>query len=78
MIATDLSQMAPEPVRVRLSRDDTGLGQAVWVKVPLLVTVERSTLIRPVASLGDPALRRVLNALHRVLDLGTAFEANTP
>ena len=70
VIVTEVSQRAPEPVRVRLAPPATGLERALWVKIPLLVTLPAAALARVVATLDPDEMSRVDAAVVRVLDLG--------
>ena len=69
LLATDVAQRAPEPVRVVLGTEATGLDHRLWVKVPLFVTVSRSLLARLVATVDPAHLARVEAAVIRAIDL---------
>jgi mRNA-degrading endonuclease toxin of MazEF toxin-antitoxin module len=69
LIVTDVIQRAPEPVRIGLSSEATGLSYPLWVKVPLVVTVDRTLLERRLAMVAPTHMQRVEAALARVLNL---------
>lgn len=69
LVVTDVRQSAPEPVRIPLSAVATGLDYPLWVKVPLIVTVDRSLLQRLLTVVPTPEMERIEAALLRVLDL---------
>lgn len=69
LVVTRSPQRAPEPVRVALSEGDTSTGEDLWVKIPLVVTIDREALSQGFGQIRIDAMSRVEEALKRVLDL---------
>lgn len=67
---TSKLRLAEAPGNVRLTRKASGLPKDSVVNVSQLVTLDRSTLSRPIRKLAARRMRSVDEGLRLVLDLG--------
>jgi mRNA-degrading endonuclease toxin of MazEF toxin-antitoxin module len=69
LVVTDVAQRAPEPIRVALTAEETTIGRPMWVKIPLVLTLDRRALQVLLAVVDPRRMAAVDAALARVLGL---------